>query len=102
MKIRKFTQINESFKDDKSGLSLPQLMNFESTYKGRVRNSLYEIVCQEERISEKDFRKLDYLMDYLEKYYEQNQENIDEIINYYEEHQLRTQYCAERLYSEYK
>jgi hypothetical protein len=102
MKIKKFAQLNESFKDDKTGMNLDQMMNFQSTYKGRVRDSLFNIICDEEGISEKDFTKLDYLIEYLEKYYEENKENVDEIISAYEKQGLRVQYCAERLYSEYK
>jgi len=83
-------------------MNLQQMMNFSPTYKGRVRDALSNIICDEEGISEKDFTKLDYLIEYLEKYYDANKEHIDEIISAYEKQGLRVQYCAERLYSEYK
>lgn len=92
--------INESFKDNTKGFSLKQLMEHKSSYKDNVRDSLYDIVCDEERISEKDFKKLDTLSERLEIFYDEHEQQILYLISDFEKNKYRSEYCAEKLYAE--
>lgn len=102
MKIRRINEfLNESFKDDLKGFSIDKILKHTDTYKSKVRNCLYQIVMDEQSISEKNFTKLDKLSINLEKFYEENQQELDKIIKYFEDTEKRAEYCAEKIYDEF-
>jgi len=65
------------------------------TYVDDVFDHLLQIVCDVNHVSEKDFKGLDQTKDYVEKYFDNNQE-ILQIIDEYKD--KRYQFCAEVLY----
>jgi len=103
MKIKKYSEmINESFKDNKKGMGLHQLLNHKSSYKDLVYRKLYDVICDEDGISEKAFSALDELTETLEKFYEENKSELDSIIQKFEDENKRSNYCAEEIYSKFK
>jgi hypothetical protein len=98
--MRHIKSINEKFKDDLSGLNLNQMLEYNHTYKNSVYNSLLNIIMCEKRISEKDFKKIDNLQEELEKFYIDNEQELNNIINLFEKNKLRDNYCAEKIYAE--
>jgi len=98
--MRHIKTINEKFKDDLSGLNLNQMLEYNHTYKNSVYDSLLDIIMNEKRISEKDFKKIDNLQEELDKFYINNEQELNNIINLFEKNKLRNNYCAEKIYAE--
>jgi hypothetical protein len=104
MSIKKFNEfhsINESFRDDKKGMSLDDMMNHESSYKDRVACCLTDILTNERGISEKAFSAYDEVMKEVETFYESNKEELDDLLNLFETNDWRKEYCAEKIYADY-
>jgi hypothetical protein len=84
--IKKFHQLNENISD---------IFNIEYSYKDKVRNSLYNIIENEHKISEKDFKRIDNMMKIIKDLFEKNEfikTTVEEFKN------KRSEYAAEYIY----
>jgi len=66
-------------------------------YGYKVKRDLLDIICNEKRISEKDFKRIDVVQEMIDLVFEYNPE-IDEIIKRYDQQNKRISYCAEHIY----
>lgn len=103
MKIKKFNEysLNESFRDDMEDMSLSDMMKHKSSYKDSVASNLTTIITNERGISEKSFKLYDDVIDEVEKFYESNKEELDELLDLFEVNDWRQSYCAEKIYADY-
>lgn len=67
-----------------------------ATYKEKVFSSLLHLMMDEQKISEKDFNRTDNLMDKLREFFKND--NVNNVINEFEEEERRDSYCAEFIY----
>lgn len=100
--MKHIKKLNENFKDDLSGMNLNQMMNHKHSYKDNVYDHLHNIICDEENISEKSFSEIDSVSNMLEDFYKEHNTELDKLINLYETTNMRKQYCAEKIYNDYK
>lgn len=100
-KFKNFNSVNESFRDDKSGMSLSDMMRHKASYRDGVACSLINIITNERGISEKAYSAYDAVMEEVDKFYDSNKEELDALISEFEEGGKRKDYCAERIYSDY-
>lgn len=99
MKIYSFEELNERYKTPKN-LNFEYLLKLEYTYVDNVFDNIFNIICEENNISEKNFKKIDNVRNYLESYFDNNQEillEIDKLKN----KDYRYNYIAEILYDKY-
>jgi len=68
-----------------------------NSYSYKVRGFLIDVYCDENGISEKDFKKLDKIMSYIDKIIESN-EFVKTTIDEFENKKRRERYCAEYIY----
>lgn len=80
-------------------LDLKAIFNKEYTYVDAVKNHLHDIICDEKGVSEKSFKKVDQITDYLKKYFLTNQELLS-ICDEYSSDKKRPELCAEIIYYE--
>lgn len=90
MKIKKLNEfnLNENILD---------IFKIEYTYEKMVISSLTDIVRESRRISEKDFKNYDIVIDEVKKLV-QNDENIKKLIKQFENENKRVDFCAETIY----
>jgi len=100
--MKHIKKINETFRDDKSNMDLSQMMKHKPTYKDGVYNYLHDIICNEEGISEKSFSKIDEVSERLENFYNEYKIELDDIIKTFEDNNMRKEYCAEKIYNDFK
>jgi len=99
-KIRKFN-LNESYKEVKNykknqfGFDVP-----EYTYVDNVFDHLVQIICDVNHISEKDFTNWDNTRNYVEMYFDNNQDVLLDI-DQYQQIKGRYQLCAEHLFNKH-
>ncbi len=100
-KFNEFNSLNESFRDDKTGMSLSDMMKHKSSYKDGVASSLMNIITRERGISEKSFSAWDEASAELDSFYETNKDVLDDLMENFEVNNWRKDYCAEKIYAEY-
>ncbi len=100
-KFNEYSKLNESFRDDKKGMSLNDMMNHSPSYKDGVASSLITIITNERGISEKSFSLYDDVIKEVDSFYESNKDVLDDIIENFEINDWRKDYCAEKIYADY-
>lgn len=90
MKIKKLNEfnLNENISD---------IFKIEYTYEKMVISSLTDIVRESRRISEKDFKNCDIVIDEVKRLV-QNDEDIKKLIKQFENENKRVDFCAETIY----
>jgi len=91
MKIKRFNELNES---------LNSIFNYKPSYLKDVISNIIEIVREENKISEKDFKKYDDIIESTKLSVHNNQDILKDI----EEHEklgYRKKYSAEIIYHNY-
>lgn len=90
MKIKKLNEfnLNENISD---------IFKIEYTYEKKVISSLTDIVRESRRISEKDFKNYDIVIDEIKRLV-QNDEGIKKLIKQFENENKRVDFCAETIY----
>lgn len=101
--LKKFEDynLNESFRDNKSGMALPEMMNHKSSYHDRVANHIIDIITNERGISEKSFRQYDEVIDEVENFYNNNKKELDDVISIFINNNWRVNFCAEKIYADF-
>lgn len=102
-KVKKFEdfKLNEAYKEpteytkNSFGFNVPVY-----TYVDNVFDHLVQIICDENQISEKDFTNWDNTRDYIELYFDNNQDVLLDI-DQYKITNARYQLCAEHLYNKH-
>lgn len=88
--MKKYNQfINESIND---------IFNIKYTYTDRVKDDLIGILMDIERISEKDFKKIDNIVELVKNYLSENE--VKSIISECEQNNKRSRLCAELIYND--
>lgn len=88
--MKKYNQfINESIGD---------IFNRKYTYSDRVKDDLIGILMEVQRISEKDFKKIDNIVELVKNYISEN--DIKNIILDCEQNNKRSRLCAELIYND--
>lgn len=88
--MKKYNQfINESIND---------IFNKKYTYTDRVKDDLIGILMEVQRISEKDFKKIDNIVELVKNYLSEN--DIKNIILDCEQNNKRPRLCAELIYND--
>lgn len=97
--MSKIKRINEFYKIPEFD-SINKIFTIEKTYTDEVFDCLMDILCSEKGISEKSFKDIDNTRNYLEGFFDNNQEILIEI-DEFNSHNERPSYCAEYIYSKY-
>lgn len=77
--------------------SISDIFKIEYTYEKKVVSSLTDIVRESRRISEKDFKNYDIVIDEVKRLV-QNDEGIKKLIKQFENENKRVDFCAETIY----
>lgn len=77
--------------------SISDIFKIEYTYEKKVISSLTDIVRESRRISEKDFKNYDIVIDEIKRLV-QNDEGIKKLIKQFENENKRVDFCAETIY----
>jgi predicted metalloendopeptidase len=95
MKVQK---LNEYNKNDETYVIQEGISDIfkPATYKEKVFSSLLHLMMDEQSISEKDFKRIDVLMEKLREFFKDNR--VNNVINEFEEEERRNSYCAEFIY----
>lgn len=91
MKIKKFNELNES---------IDSIFNYKPSYLKNVISNIIEIVREENRVSEKDFKRYDDIIESTKLSVHNNQDILKNI----EEHEklgYRKKYSAEIIYDKF-
>lgn len=96
--MKKFNDfLNERYKEIETS-NIDDIFNYENTFVDKVFDHLVQIVCDVNHISEKSFKEWDQTHDYIEMYFDNNQEILQEIDDFTGR---RYQFCAEYLYEKH-
>lgn len=77
--------------------NISDIFKIEYTYEKKVISSLTDIVRESRRISEKDFKNYDIVIDEIKRLV-QNDEGIKKLIKQFENENKRVDFCAETIY----
>jgi hypothetical protein len=82
-------------------IEFQNLFNKKYTYAERVLDRLVDISCDDNKISEKDFTRVDETIAYVNNLIKEKHEEIDTIIEEFEEKNSRINYCGETIYDKF-
>lgn len=98
-----FKLIKESntFRDNKKGMSLYDMMEHTNSFRDSVACDLIHIITNVRGISEKAFTAWDDVSNEVEDFYNNKKEEIDFLVDIFETNGWRSNYLAEKIYNEH-